>query len=248
MRTILAAAPQALPTLRGLKLPIAHMAYTIGGDGRLIRSCAELSGGLMGLSGPFPPLLPFRSELCHKILAECRARRFSGVLADLEESGQTGIFVFLDELGALLAKEGRRLFVPQSHAVPNAHILICTAVSGGTLEGLLSSCSERYGRRLAMDCQRLSMDFPLPCRSGSGIAISDAERVSLQQRCGSPAFFSHELGCNYFSYHERGRAHFVAFDTAQTLRWKLELGEKLGIETAFFMYPEVSDLLSQLFP
>ena len=251
MRTVLAAAPQALPALRSLcrSVSVAHMAYSLSPDGQLLRS-ANVSGGLMGIGGAFPSALSNRSELCRKILGECRARRFFGVLTDFENIGENpDIFVFSDELGSILARDGRKLFVPQSCAVPSAQILICTAISGGTLEELLLTCADRYGReRLALDCQRLTMDFTLPCRSGTGSAITEAQRLALQERCGSPAFFSKELGCSYFSYQEAGRAHFVAFDTAPTLRYKRELGEKLGIETAFFMYPEVSDLLGDLFP
>ena len=36
------------------------------------------------------------------------------------------------------------------------------------------------------------------------------------------------------------------FDTAETLRCKLRLGRERGMETAFLMYPEVSDLLPEL--
>ena len=72
------------------------------------------------------------------------------------------------------------------------------------------------------------------------------ELASLRERCGAAVFFSEELCANYFSYTAQGRAHFVLFDTAETLRCKLRLGRERGMETAFLMYPEVSDLLPEL--
>ena len=79
------------------------------------------------------------------------------------------------------------------------------------------------------------------CRS-----LTPEELASLRERCGAAVFFSEELCANYFSYTAQGRAHFVLFDTAETLRCKLRLGRERGMETAFLMYPEVSDLLPEL--
>ena len=73
-------------------------------------------------------------------------------------------------------------------------------------------------------------------------------RRSHRRSCphGAAVFFSEELCANYFSYTAQGRAHFILFDTAETLRCKLRLGRERGMETAFLMYPEVSDLLPEL--
>ena len=76
--------------------------------------------------------------------------------------------------------------------------------------------------------------------------LTPEELASLRERCGAAVFFSEELCANYFSYTAQGRAHFVLFDTAETLRRKLRLGRERGMETAFLMYPEVSDLLPEL--
>ena len=90
------------------------------------------------------------------------------------------------------------------------------------------------------------MDFVLPCRSGEGTPLTPEELSALREKCGAAVFFSEELCANYFSYTAQGRAHFVLFDTAETLRRKLRLGRERGMETAFLMYPEVSDLLPEL--
>ena len=76
--------------------------------------------------------------------------------------------------------------------------------------------------------------------------LTPEELASLRERCGAAVFSPEELCANYFSYTAQGRAHFVLFDTAETLRCKLRLGRERGMETAFLMYPEVSDLLPEL--
>ena len=147
----------------------------------------------------------------------------------------------------MLTQSGRRLYVPEAFAVPEASVLVCTALSGGTLRERLSDAAARYGtQRVALDCQRLAMDFVLPCRSGEGTPLTPEELSARRERCGAAVFFSEELCANYFSYTAQGRAHFVLFDTAETLRCKLRLGRERGMETAFLMYPEVSDLLPEL--
>lgn len=202
MSVFLAVTPAEAASCRGYRVPLVHIAYAVGDGGRLLRS--ELprgaQGGLLGLSdrcnGPLPELL----MLCRAILGECHAHRFGGVLADFEGGAREDRLPFLSRLGAMLAQSGRRLYVPERFAVPEASVLICTALSGGT----------------------------------------------LRERCGAAVFFSEELCANYFSYTAQGRAHFVLFDTAETLRCKLRLGRERGMETAFLMYPEVSDLLPEL--
>ena len=217
--------------------------------GRLLRS--ELprgaQGGLLGLSDRCNGPLPELPMLCRAILGECHTRRFGGVLADFEGGAREDRLPFLSRLGAMLAQSGRRLYVPEAFAVPEASVLVCTALSGGTLRERLSDAAARYGtQRIALDCQRLAMDFVLPCRSGEGTPLTPEKLASLRERCGAAVFFSEELCANYFSYTAQGRAHFVLFDTAETLRCKLRLGRERGMETAFLMYPEVSDLLPEL--
>ncbi len=61
------------------------------------------------------------------------------------------------------------LYVPEHYPVAGQTILLCTALSGGTLEGRLTQAVDQYGaEHLALDLQRLAMDFPLPCHGGQG--------------------------------------------------------------------------------
>lgn len=249
MSLFLAVTPAEAASCRGYRVPLVHIAYAVGNGGRLLRS--ELprgtQGGLLGLSDRCSASFGSGETLCRTILGECSARRFSGVLADFEGGAREDRLSFLSRLGAMLAQSGRRLYIPECLAVPEASVLICTALSGGTLRERLSDAAARYGtQRVALDCQRLAMDFTLPCRSGEGTPLAPEELSTLREKCGAAVFFSEELCANYFSYTAQGRAHFVLFDTAETLRHKLRLGRERGMETAFLMYPEVSDLLPEL--
>jgi len=246
----LALTPAELLKCREVRVPRVYIAYAVGDSGRLLRSelPREVRGGLLGLSDRCSGPLGDSAVLCRALVRECTVRRFGGVLADFDGAVREDRLAFLSQLGAALARSGLRLYVPERFAVPEGIVLICTALSGGTLRERLSDAAARYGApRVALDCQRLAMDFTLPCRSGEGLPLTRWELTELRERCGSAVFFSDELCANYFSYTAQGTAHFVLFDTAETLRRKLQLGRERDIGTAFFMYPEVDDLLPELF-
>ena len=122
----------------------------------------------------------------------------------------------------------------------------CTALSGGSLQGRLEEACAAYGaQRLALDLERLMMDFPLPCPSGEGIRLS-REELSIRMQ-GRSVFYAEDLSARYFTYRRGGQTHFVLFDDAGTLRRKIEMGQALGIREGFVMLPEVEDLTGFLF-
>ena len=250
MPVFLAVTPAEEAGCRRFRTPLVHIAYAVGDGGRLLRSALPrgAQGGLMGLSDHCAGPLPRPEAICRAIAAECSSRRFGGVLADFEGAAGHDRLTFLSQLGAWLARGGKRLYVPERFAVPEASVLVCTAISGGTLRECLTDAAARYGAaRVALDCQRLAMDFTLPCRSGEGTPLTREELSALRERSGAAVFFSEELCANYFSFQRGAQAHFVLFDTAETLRRKLLLARERGMETAFLMYPEVDDLLPALF-
>ena len=192
MSVFLAVTPAEAASCRGYRVPLVHIAYAVGDGGRLLRS--ELprgaQGGLLGLSDRCNGPLPELPMLCRAILGECHARRFGGVLADFEGGAREDRLPFLSRLGAMLAQSGRRLYVPEAFTVPEASVLVCTALSGGTLRERLSDAAARYGtQRVALDCQRLAMDFVLPCRSGLFLRGAVRELFQLH-RTGPGAFCS----------------------------------------------------------
>ena len=230
LHTYLAITPKALSQLPAPPpLPLVHMAYAVGQGGCLTRcAAADLPhGGLMGLSDRCSGSIPRADALCRAIAAECVRRGFQGVLADFESPAH-----------------GLALFSPLILPAEGAALLIGTGISGGSLRVLLEENINRYGAaHLALDLERVMMDFPLPCPTGCGTPLTREELLSLRQKHHSSVYFSRELMANYFTYSAERGTHFVLFDDEETLRQKVSLAQRLGIPSAFVMYPEIADLL-----
>ena len=217
------------------------MAYAIGQGGCLTRCDATAfpRGGLMGLSDRCTGAIPRIATLSPSIVAECVKRGFQGVLADR--------LSFLSHLSARLSARGMALYCPLSLPAEGAALLVGTGLSGGSLRALLEETACRYGaERLALDLERVMMDFPLPCPSGCGTPLTREELLALREKHPSSVYFSRELMAKYFTYSAGNGTHFVLFDDAETLRQKVKLAQNLGIQTAFLMFPEISDLLPEL--
>ena len=170
--------------------------------------------------------------------------------ADFEENPTPDKAAFLEALSRVFVRNRMRLFVPEAYgrAVPQAHVLICTAISGGTLRQRLNEAAQMFGQqRLALDLQRLRMSFPLPCPEGEGTPLNGEEFNGMLRQRQPTIFYSGDLCAKYFTCTEQNNSRFVLFDDADTLRRKIQLGQEMNLSAAFLMYPEVSDLLPELF-
>jgi len=231
---------------------LAHVAYRVGQDGRLARQnlLARTRGGLMVLGDWDCGAIRDAPALCRDVWRECGNRAFAGVVADFERPPSPDRTAFLVALGIVLGRNNKRLYVPQAYGrqVPQAAVLVCTALSGGNLRQRLEECAQAYGRhRLALDLQRLRMRFPLPCPSGEGTPLEAEELSDLLERRQPTVFYSGDLCARYFTTTENGESRFVLYDDAGTLRRKIQLGQDLGAGVGLLMYPEVEDLLPELF-
>lgn len=252
MQIYLAVTPDKLSHAARFTDRLAHVAYRIGPDGRLNRRelLMRTRGGLMVLGDQDCGAIHDIQALCRDVWRECGNRGFSGVVADFEQSPAPDRVTFLDSMGRILARNGRQLFVPEAYGdrVPQAVILICTALSGGNLRVRLEEAAEQFGRqRLALDLERLRMDFPLPCPGGEGTPMTGEALDALLRTRQPNTFYSADLCAKYFTYTQEGSTHFVLFDDAGSLRRKLQLGQELGFSMGFLMYPEVAELLPELF-
>ena len=230
----------------------AHVAYRIGPGSTLLRQnlLLQTRGGLLSISDREAPPIEEPDALCAAVLRECSRRSYGGAVLDFEDAPRRDRIVFAERLERALTTSRRALYVPENYlpspktAVP----LICTAMSGGTFtERLQEAIRARGGAgRLALDIQRLRMDFRLPARSGEGIPLSGEALEQLMAREAPAVFFSRDLCARYFTYTEKGKTHFVLFDDADTLNQKLKTGAKMGFAAAFFMWPEVRDIAEKL--
>ena len=243
----------------------------------------QTRGGLLCLNDRDAPLVDNPAELCAAVLRECPRRGFTGVVLDFEtqlapedtgtdahSGGDTSerganapdipredLRAFAGLLNRRLRETGRMLYVPSAYAsaAPEAVVLVCTAISGGNFRAYLQEEVERRGGgKIALDVQRLRMDFTLPAPTGEGTPLTQEEFAARAE--GKAVYFSPDLCARYFTQTrfkeakngraQSGEPHFVLFDDADTLNQKIKIGEELGIKTAFLQWPEVKDLAGKL--
>ena len=254
MQVYLAVTPAELPEASAYCRTFAHVAYRIGEGSTLLRQnlLLQVRGGLLAFNDRDAPPIGEPEKLCAAVLRECSRRGYGGVLLDFEESPRRDRLAFAKQLGQALSAGKRTLYVPESYAQasPPAMVLVCTALSGGTLTQRLQEAAAQRGgaSRLALDVQRLRMDFRLPARTGEGRPLTRVEFQALLDREHPAVFLSQDLCARYFTYTREGDTHFVLFDDADTMTQKMNTAAGMGFSTAFLMYPEVRDLLPKLFP
>lgn len=253
MQIYLAATPKKLAAASRYTDHLAHVAYRIDSDGRLSRQdlLMRVRGGLMVIGDRDAGTIAEPRHLCQMIARECAERSYRGVVADFEDPIRQDKAELLSMLPRALCRSGRILLIPERYAdaAPSAQVLICTAISGGSINARLEEAQQKYGpSRIALDLERLRMDFPLPCPTGEGRPLSGEELNALIVEQQPSVFFSHELGAKYFTYAKGGDSHFVLFDDADTLLNKAKKGHRMGVGLGFFMLPEIEDILPKLYP
>jgi len=143
----------------------------------------------------------------------------------------------------------KKVYVPESAAknAPHCMVLIQTALSGGYLSRLLSQAISDFGvKRIALEVDRINMDFKLPAISGTGVEISVEETEALLKN--RPLHFSDALCTGYFPYSDGNDVHMVLTDDAETVNAKLAVAREFGINTAFIYFPHTEDIISQIRP
>lgn len=254
LQIYLAVTPGSAQEAQGHCRNLAHVAYRVGPGSALLRQnlLLQTKGGLLSVSDREAPFIDSPEDLRDAALRECGRRGYSGVLLDFEEAPRRDRTAFVSALAPALSASRRTLYLPESYvgAAPGAVALLCTAVSGGSFSQYLQDAVARAGGagRLALDVQRLRMDFRLPARSGEGEPLTGDALAKLMERERPAVFFSQDLCARYFTYTRNGEAHFVLFDDADTLNQKLRLGAGMGFAAAFLMWPEVRDIAAKVFP
>ena len=252
MQLFLATAPEHTRQAMAHTASLAHAAYFIGPGGNLAGHGPEsrFRGGILLLRDQGCGSISDPSALVRQIRHECAQRGYCAVAADFELPANRERAALVRELGETLERSGKGFYVPEHYGriAPQARVMICTALSGGSLRLRLEEAGKTWGQgRLALDLQRLRMSFPLPCPTGCGVPLQQEELESLMAKHRPSLFYSTDLCARYFTCREQGQTRFVLFDDADTLWKKIELGRSMGISTGFLLYPEVEDLLAQLF-
>ena len=92
------------------------------------------------------------------------------------------------------------------------------------------------------------MDFPLPGPSGEGTPLTGQALASMMEQRTPSVFYSRDLCAKYFTFTQEGEGHFVLFDDGDTILRKIRMGQELGVSFGLLQFPEVEDILPQLFP
>ena len=226
---------------------IAIVGYELTARGRLAGRGIpqELRSGLMVLCAS-PACAGDPSTAVQDIRREMNFRRYSGIVADFE--GETTAFL-VRTLTALRKSAAVEIYAPESYAekVPNVTALVGSGVTGGSFSEYLNRTVSRFPGKTALQVSRLSEDYLLPYSSGEHRRLETREREDIMMSTGAQSFYSSQLCTNYFTYYDRARKpHFVLYDTAATLRRKITVAERTGIDQAFFAYPEVHDILQEI--
>lgn len=251
MRLVLASTREYLDEAAQTGLPVAHMIYKIGRGYRLFRASGARRhpGGLMvldagGYSGGGP-----LSGLVEEIFEECRQAGFTGVILTPGERATQGQIALAARLAAAGEEKGLALYVPESLAAsaPGVRVLVQTALSGGNLARHIYRAVEKYGpEKVALEVERVRMDFAIPAKTGIGQALSQEELEALLEAHRPKIHYTEELAASYFIYRSRRRTHFVLFDNAATIRRKLAIAGRFGVREAFLFYPGVRDILEEI--
>lgn len=234
--------PEEESVARTWGYPLAHMAYRMGRD-TLQLSTDHLSlttqGGWMVLSDRQIPSLGNPEAFARQLREECRRRRYTAVLANFKQPADDRIY---DILCAIVAA-GLPLIVPVVYAesFPEAQVLVEGAISGGNLQDYFEEQCQQWPGRICLSLRPLCMRFPLPSESTEGETINgkELENLLLQHQ----SFFSHELGCRYCTQQTENTFHFILFDDADSIRYKLRLADQLGIQTVVGRYSELMPFL-----
>ena len=243
------AEPAQLRAAMGYTNYIAHAACMLTPLGRLeTRELPPtLRGGLLAVEDAGGAGVD-AEETAQAITRLCMQRSFRGAVLTAAAPRERLCLPLAGALERALETSGRRLLVSEVYAadVEHAVVVVGTALSGGDLRGRLEACTGRWGaERLAVCVERTRMDFPLPCPTGEGRPLTQAQLHALAR--GRSIFFSEPLCARYFTCSADGAPHFVLFDDADTIRRKLAVAAELGIGTALLDYAQTADVLAQIF-
>jgi len=211
---------------------------------------SSVKGGLMVLdTGGFKGGGPL-SALIADITDECARKDFDGIVLDASANPKSPAQLSISKaLAAAASPLGLKYFVPEAlaHTGENAIVRVSSALSGGTLRRHIADAFEKYGsERVALELERVSMDFTLPAVQGVGKELSDEELRELMREYNASAQFSADLVVNYFTYRDKIGAHFVLYDNAQSFRRKIKAAARAGVRYAFLFYPHVAGIYDEI--
>lgn len=231
----------------------AHMVYRVDRGPRLTGAglTPELQGGAMYIACSQDPGDQDPLPCCRQVLAECRKRGFHRVICDFEGAPVGGMDRLAAALSKACAQNGLALYLPETFAPlsESCRVLVSSALVRGTLERRLNDAAGIYGRdRVVLAVEAGAEDFLLPVSSRRGQPMSQPQLRELMRQLEPAVFFDRGLCAHYFTYMVRGgQAHFILFDTARSVREKLDAAQRLGVSSALLAAPQTEGWLEEIF-
>ena len=245
--TLLAVSAEESGALSGLPVKPVWMCYLAGNGPRLWRGAppGRIRGGVLSASDARLTQIGDPGLFCQQAVRECRARGAFGFWANWSREPTESMETFTAALDAALSEQKLALFVPEPYGgcCPSAHVLISSALCGGTLKQRLTDAVERFGRRrVVLAVERMREDFSLPAPEGRGSRLSPGALERLMQRLHPKVHYAPEFCASYFTYEQDEQTHFVLFDTAEDVKKKLRLAEQLELEYVLMAWQENREL------
>lgn len=154
------------------------------------------------------------------------AEGFEGVYLDLEGEQAAAL---ARQLAPTLGRNCQTLCAPLSAHAEGAVLTVPSAVSGGSLSGLLDELIARYGAdRLCLELVRSRALFEMPSRDPDGEALTEERLRALLSKAGTP-YFSPALCARYATFPEDGKARLILFDDRETAEAKERLAREKGL-------------------
>lgn len=247
---ILAVPPEYANTASSTGLCCAYIIYRIGRGFRLYKADVDRpAGGLMVLNaagftggGPIDALI-------EEIITECRVANYTGIVLNAKVPTTSALRTLAIRLSNVTQVQNLNYYVSEAFAnlCPTSIVMLPSALSGGTLFQRISDAIRHFGtERVALDAELTRMDFILPAADGNGRPLTHQELQNIISEYRPQSFFSQELCAYYFTYRIKNEAHFVLYDNSTSIRRKLSLAAKMGIQNAFLFYPHVVDILDEI--
>lgn len=240
MKTFTVTIGRDIPQAAALGYPCAWLACRAD-DGQLRMQAQPLGrGGLLGLYTESGLPADFDDRRLARDL-QTQARRFGcgGLLLDLPSDAAGRAFAA--RLCPRLAELGLVHYVPVELAdqAPQAKLILPSAISGGSFEGMLRHFTSLYPpSQLCLELIRTRSDFTMPSPDADGTPLS-AERFARLHAQAGGSYYARELCCRYFTYMDEARQpHFVMFDDAATAQAKALQASRAGFFACFALYAE----------
>ena len=190
----LAAPPESIDAAVQTGCAVAYMIYRIGRGYHLYRAQGtdHIKNGIMfvdtdGYVGGGP-----QSALVSEIIGECDKKGFSGIVLDTAERSLPQFVSLAARLSSEAEDRGLKIYVPEALANSGGQtvVLLPTALSGGTLADHIGDALARFGPgRVALEIERVRMDFSLPAVTGTGKDLTEEELRALVERYHPSSFF-----------------------------------------------------------